>query len=271
MSSLSPLRPDRLDRSGPDPRALRTIPAAPPATLLPGVLTRVGLADEYVPLQSPIGDVFLAYNGRGVSALVLADEPERFEAGFRAEFGRTARPAARRPERLIGSVMRQLETGRSSGLEFDLRGRTAFERDVLDSALTIPRGQVRPYGWIAREIGRPKAVRAVGSALGANPIPLLIPCHRVVRTDGMIGEYALGTQAKRQMLAWEGVEPSELERLARAGVRYVGSDTNDVFCLPTCRHATRIADGHRRAFASMAAATAAGYRPCLECRPAVAA
>ena len=59
-------------------------------------------------------------------------------------------------------------------------------------ALEIPRGEVRPYGWIAAEIGRPKAVRAVGTALGHNPVPLIVPCHRVVRSDGMIGQYSLG-------------------------------------------------------------------------------
>ena len=89
-------------------------------------------------------------------------------------------------------------------------------------ALEIPRGEVRPYGWIAAEIGRPKAVRAVGTALGHNPVPLIVPCHRVVRSDGMIGQYSLGgPENKRTILAGEGVDPDELEALARAGVRYL--------------------------------------------------
>src|ERR1700692_1181255 len=77
-------------------------------------------------------------------------------------------------------------------LTYDLRSCTPFEAAVLRKALEIPRGQVRPYNWIAREIGRPKAMRAVGSALANNPVPILIPCHRVVRGDGKIGNYALG-------------------------------------------------------------------------------
>ena len=70
-----------------------------------------------------------------------------------------------------------------------------FERAVLEKALEIPRGEVRPYSWIASEIGRPKAVRAVGSALAHNPVPLVMPCHRVVRADGMIGQYSPNTVA----------------------------------------------------------------------------
>ncbi|HET8632425.1 MAG TPA: methylated-DNA--[protein]-cysteine S-methyltransferase, partial [Thermomicrobiales bacterium] len=152
-------------------------------------------------------------------------------------------------------------------LEFDLRGLSEFERAVLLKALDIPRGQVRPYAWVAREIGRPGAVRAVGTALGHNPIPLLIPCHRVVRSDGRPGDYAFGGAAKRAVLAAEGVAPEDLEALASAGVRYYGSDTTHIYCFPTCHHARRVTDRHRVTFASAREAAAAGYRPCLVCRP----
>jgi O-6-methylguanine DNA methyltransferase len=85
--------------------------------------------------------------------------------------------------------------------------------DVLMKALEIPRGEVRTYGWIAREIGRPKAVRAVGTALAKNPIPLFIPCHRVVRSDGSIGQYGCGGPVnKRRLLLHEGVPESALGR-----------------------------------------------------------
>src|SRR5437879_3189574 len=72
-------------------------------------------------------------------------------------------------------------------LRYDRRGLTAFDQSVLRKALQIPRGQVRPYNWVAREIGHPAAVRAVGTALANNPTPYLIPCHRVIRADGVIG------------------------------------------------------------------------------------
>ena len=96
-------------------------------------------------------------------------------------------PAHRPPVGLAAA----LRSGKATSLRYDLDALTEFERAVLAKALEIPAGEVRPYGWIAREIGRPKAVRAVGTALGRNPVPLLIPCHRVVRSDGRIGNYAL--------------------------------------------------------------------------------
>ena len=139
-------------------------------------------------------------------------------------------------------------------------------------ALEIPRGEVRPYGWIAVEIGRPKAVRAVGTALGHNPVPLIVPCHRVVRSDGLIGQYSLGgPENKRTILAGEGADPDGLEALARAGVRFFGSDTTRIYCMPTCRDARRTTERHLVHFPSAKAASAAGYRPCRHCRPVAAA
>jgi len=112
----------------------------------------------------------------------------------------------------------------------------------------------------------------VGSALAHNPIPLLIPCHRVVRSDGLIGEYGLGGPAnKRTILAAEGTSPTELEALARAGVRYIGSDTTRIYCFPTCRNARRITSKHRHPFRSETQAASAGFRPCQVCRPAAMA
>ena len=139
---------------------------------------------------------------------------------------------------------------------------------MLEGALTIPPGEIRPYAWLAREVGRPKAVRAVGTALGHNPIPILIPCHRIVRSDGLIGDYAWGSETKRRALAAEGLDPDAIERLARRGERYIGSDTTHIVCLPTCRHAKRVTERHRVPFASLEAAEAAGYRGCKDCRPA---
>src|SRR5262249_39660482 len=154
-------------------------------------------------------------------------------------------PAERPPEALAAALEQQLRggsprSGRGRTLAFDLRGLSEFERAVLLKALEIPRGEVRPYAWVAREIGHPKAVRAVGTALAHNPLPLLIPCHRVVRSDGRIGDYGLGgSGAKRTVLAAEGVDPEALEGLARAGVRFWGSETTHIYCFPTCRHARR--------------------------------
>jgi O-6-methylguanine DNA methyltransferase len=239
-----------------------------PPTLAPSVLADVGLADRYARFDSPIGPLVVAWNGLGVSAVEAAPDDVTFEATHVARTGRPAHAVERLPDRLASAIARRLAGDRRVRIDLDLRGHTDFERDVWQKALEIPRGEVRPYGWIAAEIGRPKAVRAVGTALGHNPVPLIVPCHRVVRSDGMIGQYSLGGPAnKRTILAAEGLDPDALESAARTGERFVGSDTTHAVCLPTCYHARQITPAHRRPFRSMAGAIAAGYRPCRDCRP----
>jgi len=90
----------------------------------------------------------------------------------------------------------------SFDLPVDLRG-TPFQLAVWRELLRIPYGEVRSYGEVARAIGRPRAVRAVGTANGANPLPLIVPCHRVVASGGRLGGYAGGLELKRRLLAVE--------------------------------------------------------------------
>ena len=80
---------------------------------------------------------------------------------------------------------------------------TPFQQAVYRAAARIPRGQTRSYQWVARAIGRPRAVRAVGNALNRNPFAPRIPCHRVIRSDGSLGGFADGPHAKRRLLAAE--------------------------------------------------------------------
>ena len=248
-------------------RALADV--AEPPSIAPGALARLGLLDEYFTVESPLGIVYVAYNARGVSAVRRARDAETFERDFADEFGRRVIPEKEHDVTLAHNIVEVIQGERRRALRFDLRGVSEFERAVLMKALEIPRGEVRPYGWIAREIGRPSASRAVGSALKRNPVPLLIPCHRVVRSDGLIGEYALGgTEAKRTVLAAEEVDADRLETLAREGIRFSGSDTTHIYCYPTCHHARRISSAHQMWFASETAARSAGYRPCRVCRPA---
>jgi O-6-methylguanine DNA methyltransferase len=215
----------------------------------------------------------VAWNGLGVSAVEAAKDDATFEANHLARTGRPAHPVERVPDRLAAAITRRLEGDRRVRIDLDLRGHTDFQRDVWLKALEIPRGEVRPYGWIAAEIGRPKAVRAVGTALGHNPVPLIVPCHRVVRTDGTIGQYSLGGPGnKRTILSAEGLDPTAMEAAARGGERLSGSTTTRIVCWPTCRHARRVQDRYRVSFRSLGEARARGYRPCKICRPiAVAA
>jgi len=93
-----------------------------------------------------------------------------------------------------------------NGLDFDLPiepDGTSFQKDVWKVACSIPAGEVRTYGWIAEQLGKPGASRAVGSALGANPLLLLVPCHRVLRTGGGLGGFACGLEWKQLLLDHE--------------------------------------------------------------------
>ena len=88
---------------------------------------------------------------------------------------------------------------------------TPFQRAVWEAIRRIPHGEVRSYGWIARAIGRPRAARAVGAACGANPWPIIVPCHRVVAADGSLGGYSAGLKWKRLLLRIEGAaRPGQL-------------------------------------------------------------
>ncbi|RJL32586.1 methylated-DNA--[protein]-cysteine S-methyltransferase [Bailinhaonella thermotolerans] len=228
-----------------------------------GLLDRI--AARWVRVDGPLGEMSVAFTDHGIA--YVRTDPGDFTASFRARFGRPLLPADRPPAGLLPA----LRTGRTSGLRFDLRGLTDFQRDVLLAARTIPRGEVRPYSWIAHRIGRPKAVRAVGTALGNNPVPLLIPCHRVTRSDGQTGDYVFGREAKETLLRTESVNVDEMRTLAARGVFYVASDTTGVVCFPTCHNARRITPRHRHGFRTLAQAAAAGFRPCRSCHPDLAA
>ena len=248
--------------------SLATLATAAPPHLPDDVLVEVGLVDRMAPIASPLGTLWIAWNGRGVSEVEQAPDGTEAAARHAARTGRRTVVVDALPDRLAAAVTRRLAGERRVRIPLDLRGRTEFEVAVWTKALEIPAGEVRPYGWIAAEIGRPKAVRAVGTALGHNPVPLIVPCHRVVRTDGTIGQYSLGgPRNKRTILAAEGLDPSAMEDAARRGERLSGSTTTHIVCWPTCRHARRVQDRYRVSFRSLREARARGYRPCKICRP----
>ena len=145
----------------------------------------------------------------------------------------------------------------------DLSAAPAFQRDVLEVARAIPFGEVRPYRWVSAEIGHPKAARAVGTALGSNPVPLIIPCHRVISSAGGLGGYLFGVGLKAQLLTLERVTPS-----------LVGNTETREVCRLGCPPGKRVSrsqwerESRWVVFASLADARNAGYRPCKVCRPA---
>jgi O-6-methylguanine DNA methyltransferase len=109
--------------------------------------------------------------------------------------------------RLTSTAVKNVLAGRDTGMlpPLDWSGATEFQQAVWRAMLRILTGQTRSYGEIATEIGRPKAVRAVGGACGANPIPVLVPCHRVLAAGGKIGGFSGGLDWKRRLLSGEGV------------------------------------------------------------------
>ncbi len=92
-------------------------------------------------------------------------------------------------------------------LPLDLEGATHFQKAVWKAAAAIPYGQTRSYAWIAERIGRPKAARAVGQALGANPVPVIVPCHRVITSTGTLGGFSSGLKRKEELLCLEAGRP----------------------------------------------------------------
>lgn len=88
--------------------------------------------------------------------------------------------------------------------KLDLSSLTPFQRKVLGAVKTIPYGETRSYKWVAERIGKPQAARAIGQALNKNPYPIIIPCHRVICSDGKLGGYSKGIQKKRSLLKKEG-------------------------------------------------------------------
>jgi O-6-methylguanine DNA methyltransferase len=251
-------------------RGLHSLRQPAPGELLPAVAESVGLLEGYVEVEGPIGPLFVAFGPAGISLVSRADDAGAFEEEFRLTFGRPIRRLHSLPPRVARAIDAYVwgRAQRRGPAPVDLAQLPEFERLVLQKTLEIPRGEVRPYAWVAAEIGRPRAVRAVGNALARNPIPFVIPCHRVVRSDGRIGQYgAGGPESKRAVLRAEGIDTAELERLPSAGVRFIGSDTTRIFCYPTCRHARRVTPKHRILLRSVDEARRAGHRPCRVCRP----
>lgn len=175
---------------------------------------RRALAEErkrtvwYDSIANPrLGRVFFAATTGGLVSVAFGLGERAFRERLRATIGVEAAPASGQL-RQIGRQLREYLAGRRTrfDLPLDLRALPEFQRRVLQAALEIPRGQVMTYSQIAQSIGRPRAARAVGQALGRNPMPIVIPCHRVVAADGSLRGYSGGggARTKAWLLALEG-------------------------------------------------------------------
>ncbi len=152
-------------------------------------------------IESPLGPLYLVASQAGLCAIGLSQEDL---PGPLTDARRDA--AALAP---VAAQLRAYFAGerRDFDLALDLRRLTPFQTSVLQATCNIPAGTVWTYGQVARAVGKPQASRAVGQALARNPIPIVIPCHRVVASDGSLGGYGGGLATKRWLLQLEGALP----------------------------------------------------------------
>lgn len=163
-----------------------------------------GMNITYTTFSSPLGWILLASTERGLCSVKLGERPETLSRRLAAEFSsaelREDRHGLKQArERVLGFLAGDATL---ANLPVDIRG-TVFQQRVWSALRKIPRGQTRTYKDIAAAIGKPAAVRAVGSACAANPVALVIPCHRAVRSDGGMGGYAWGVERKVKLLDME--------------------------------------------------------------------
>lgn len=162
---------------------------------------------ETATVETPAGPFWIAAKDGALVAAGFADSAPRLFARLEARFGPLA-PAEARDPAGAASALRRYLAGELTALDtipVDLGG-TPFQREVWAALREIPAGSTRTYAELARRVGRPRAVRAVGGANGANPVSIVVPCHRVVGKDGLRG-YAGGVPRKEWLLGHEGATP----------------------------------------------------------------
>lgn len=164
-----------------------------------------GLRMAYGFHDSPFGTCLLAQTERGVSALSFVSKGDG-EPALESLVRKWPEATLERDDRVTGATLARIVDCMLGGDEafprLAVRG-TNFQVRVWEALLRIPPGRVASYQQIAESAGQPRAIRAVGTAVGANPVPLLIPCHRVIRKSGAFGHYSGGVLRKRAILAWE--------------------------------------------------------------------
>jgi AraC family transcriptional regulator of adaptative response/methylated-DNA-[protein]-cysteine methyltransferase len=170
-----------------------------------GEVIRYALAD------SPLGRVLVAATARGLCAVLFAESDAEAAVDLRERFPqavlRPSQASGDEPElsEAVGFVLgRMRETATAAEMPFHVRA-TAFQQRVWQALMAIPRGETRTYAQIAEAVGSPAAVRAVGTACGANLLAVVVPCHRVVGADGRLTGYRWGVERKKRLLAMEGV------------------------------------------------------------------
>ena len=207
---MSPKTDDAIGRAlraGPGPKRAEAAAAAAAGERLLARIASEELADvAYRPVDSPFGTLHAAVTSRGLVRLAF---PEELEAAMVEELSRRISPRVVRSLQPLEELERELDEyfsgrRRSFSLKLDWRLIGPFATRVLTRTSEIPYGGHSTYGEIAAEAGSPRGARAAGNALGSNPIPIVIPCHRVLHAGGGLGGYGGGLDRKRFLLQLEG-------------------------------------------------------------------
>jgi methylated-DNA-[protein]-cysteine S-methyltransferase len=221
-------------------------------------------------VNSPLGDLFVALSGRGIVLihyLLANDDLESTLAKLRL----TLDPVEDRSSvTAVGAEIRRYLDGDADALRrnTDLRLATSpFQKKVLDKLQEVPRGAVLSYQALGAAAGAPKGARAVGNAMHSNPVPIYVPCHRVIASGGGIGGYGGGRARKLQLLRSEGFALGKADTKLPNSVVWGHKDTK-IFCRTDCRTTARVDGTQILFFADPGEAKAAGLRPCKICRPA---
>jgi len=162
-----------------------------------------GMRIGYTLLNTTLGKVLVAATERGVSAVYLGESERSLVEALKKEYPRAELFRAAGEERWLQEIVRRVEGAPPSmDLPLDVQA-TVFQRRVWQELQTIPRGTTRTYTQVARALGKPRSVRAVARACATNPVSIVVPCHRVIRTDGSLAGYRWGLSRKEQLLARE--------------------------------------------------------------------
>lgn len=162
--------------------------------------------------ETALGWAGVALSGRGIRYATLFHRNRAGAEGELAAFGASADASDSRGAE-IAALLQGYASDASASLDHypvDLPECTDLQRDIWLALREIPRGETRSYGWLARRVGHPSAARAVGAAVGSNPIPLWLPCHRVVASDGTLHGFGGGLAMKQALLELEGALPRQL-------------------------------------------------------------
>ena len=167
-----------------------------------------GIEIAYAIAPTEFGYLLVATTARGICAVRLGSSVEELESGFQMDFARATRTRDDRLSSLVDQIIVLIGSNAPSPhLPLDIRA-TAFQQRVWQHLQTIPRGETRTYSQVAAEIGSPSAIRAVARACATNPLALIVPCHRVVGSNGSLTGYRWGVDRKRKLLEKEGLELS---------------------------------------------------------------